>query len=216
MKIKDMRAYRRYYKEEVMDLRGVSNRNEHFVAAHHSEEGHPDEFGFFSLVHGDKKGSGPEGFSAHLIAFLTMAHDGQAVYEFLQNAVDANSSEFLIRWGQTPGSDEKYVMILNDGEPFDLAGVQAILNIGMGTKSNDRSKIGKFGIGFKLAHRLVGRNDGRDELVREYQGPILFSWKNNDWRKLVGSDSIELIPTGNPTEEDDILWCSLNLGQVFG
>ena len=41
------------------------------------------------------------------------------------------------------------------------------------------AKFGRYGIGFKLAYRLMGKSDGADELLRDMAGPLLFSWYNN-------------------------------------
>jgi hypothetical protein len=43
----------------------------------------------------------------------------------------------------------------------------------------------KFGIGFKLAHRLVGKENGLDELLDKNYGPLLFSWKNGELKFLI-------------------------------
>jgi hypothetical protein len=48
------------------------------------------------------------------------------------------------------------------------------LNFGQSNKGN--VEIGSFGVGFKLTHRLVGKDDGVEELVKEYKGPVVFSW----------------------------------------
>ncbi len=91
------------------------------------------------------------------VVFLDMAKDGQAVYEFLQNAVDAGSSHFTMVWGQDPVDGNHYVMVANNGEMFNQKSIRSILNVGSSTKTADSQNIGKFGIGFKLAHRLVGK-----------------------------------------------------------
>ena len=125
--------------------------------------------GFFELYHGHKETE---------IGFLTtqveIAEDGQAIYEFIQNAVDANSSHFYIFW------DEDNFLVINNGSKFKDAEIESILNFSQSTKSeNSESKIGKFGIGFKLIHRLVGKDNGLDEIIDEYKGPLLFSWDKN-------------------------------------
>ena len=58
--------------------------------------------------------------------------------------------------------NDKYFLVINNGSPFDIEGIQSILNIAQTTK-DDPDKIGRFGIGFKLTHRLVGENEGTDE-----------------------------------------------------
>ena len=69
----------------------------------------------------------------------------------------------------------KYFLALNNGHPFSSKDINSILNISQSSKF-DCEKIGRFGIGFKLVHRLVGKNEGLKELTDEYKGPVLFSW----------------------------------------
>ena len=75
-------------------------------------------------------------------------------------------------------------MVVNNGRQFDFAGVESILNVGVSEKPYQENAIGKFGIGFKLAHRLVGKGNGIDELFEDYGGPIVFSWKNGEIEEL--------------------------------
>ena len=65
------------------------------------------------------------------------------IYELLQNAEDTGASEvrFLL-------SGESLVFE-HDGRPFDEDDIRTITGIGVGTKSDDDDKIGRFGIGFK-------------------------------------------------------------------
>lgn len=138
--------------------------------------------GFFKMYHGKK-----EDIKGYLPSILKIAEDGQAIYEFMQNAVDCGSTQFYIFY------NEDYFLTINNGNPFDLEGLDSILNIAQTTKK-DPDKIGRFGIGFKLAHRLVGKNEGTDELVNQYKGPILFSWsKPEDLNSLLNSEQISPI-----------------------
>ena len=123
--------------------------------------------GFFNLFHGKKPNE-----KDSIKSIIEIAEDGQAIYEFLQNAVDANASEFFLFY------NEEHFLVINNGKKFDNDGIESILNVSQSTKSDDESTIGKFGIGFKLVHRLVGENSGLEEIER-YCGPILFSWDNN-------------------------------------
>lgn len=76
-------------------------------------------------------------------------------------------------------------MAVNNGAKFSVEGLTSILNIAQSTKS-DSSSIGRLGIGFKLAHRLVGKGNGVRELVHGKKGPILFSWdKASQLRELM-------------------------------
>jgi len=137
--------------------------------------------GFFELYHGDKDNE-----IDFLRSQVQIAEDGQAIYEFLQNAVDAQASEFAIFW------DKYNFLVINNGKKFDYNGIKSILNFSQSTKSNDKNSIGKFGIGFKLIHRLVGdRIKGEDEenglnaIINKYKGPILFSWDDFYLEKLL-------------------------------
>ncbi|MBL0267800.1 MAG: ATP-binding protein [Chitinophagaceae bacterium] len=130
--------------------------------------------GFFSVYHGIKPN-----IAGYLHGLLKIAEDGQAIYEFIQNAVDCNSRHFWIYY------NDDYFLAINNGEPFERNDIASILNIGQSEKQNliekERcDKIGRFGIGFKLVHRLVGENDGSSELTKiingEIKGPVLFSW----------------------------------------
>ena len=104
-----------------------------------------------------------------------MAEDGQAIYEFVQNAADSDSSHFYMFF------DENYFMAINNGDIFTKEGIKSILNIGQSYgKTDNPNKIGRFGIGFKLVHRLVGKNSGLKELIEDYKGPQMFSWERKE------------------------------------
>jgi superfamily I DNA and/or RNA helicase len=168
MKIRDIRHFRTYYKKAVRQTNDA-NRDEHFIGQQYTPAGSKEDvFGFFDIYHGDKARS--EGIIGFLRGFLDMAKDSQAIYEFLQNAVDADSTRFEMHL------NEEYFLAVNNGKQFDFEGIRSILNVGVSTKSTDSSNIGKFGIGFKLIHRLVGENSGIEELTEKLYGPILFSW----------------------------------------
>lgn len=65
------------------------------------------------------------------------------IYELLQNAEDtqATSAEFVL-------TDESLIFE-HDGRPFEPRDIEAITDIGEGTKAVDDDKIGRFGVGFK-------------------------------------------------------------------
>lgn len=151
---------------------------------HKDSSGNIIKKGFFELYHGDKDNE-----IDFLRSQVQIAEDGQAIYEFLQNAVDAQASEFCIFW------DKNNFIVINNGKKFDYNGIKSILNFSQSTKSNDENSIGKFGIGFKLIHRLVGdRIKGEDEenglnaIINKYKGPILFSWDDSYLEKLLKQD----------------------------
>lgn len=194
MKIKDINQYRTYYKNEIRQL---PDRDENLMGSFTGDiETGKKTFGWFDIYHGDKEGYGTaeEGIANFLQSFLDMAKDGQAVYEFLQNAVDAGSSHFTMIWGKDEINNQNYVLIANNGKMFDFNNVRSILNVGSSTKTNNSEHIGKFGIGFKLAHRLVGKENGLEELLdNNPSGPILFSWKNYEIEDI--ANSTDVIPS---------------------
>ena len=120
------------------------------------------------MYHGHK-----EDIAGYLPSILKIAEDGQAIYEFLQNAVDCDSSECHIFY------DDDYFLAINNGKAFSIDEVVSLLNIAQSPKK-DADKIGRFGVGFKLVHRLVGQGDGASELVNDYKGPVLFSWSKQE------------------------------------
>lgn len=192
MKIKSAKSFRYWYKTKIKEIdRNDPTHNENFAGTYHKENGKKTIKGFFEMYHGDK----PD-IASYLPSILKIAEDGQAIYEFLQNAVDCGSTHFYIFY------NDKYFLAINNGSPFDVEGLQSILNIAQTTKK-DPNKIGRFGIGFKLAHRLVGKNEGTDELVRQYKGPILFSWaKLQDLESLLNNEHIEpLVPNKENSQE---------------
>ena len=82
------------------------------------------------------------------LAFLDRLYSDRThfVYELLQNAEDAEASRVDI----TLYSDR--LEVLHDGKPFDEKDVWGICGVGEGTKPEDLTKIGKFGIGFKSVY----------------------------------------------------------------
>lgn len=84
-------------------------------------------------------------FEAGLSRLLTGLYPEKAhfIYELLQNAEDAKASEvtFIL--------NDNSVEFEHDGRPFALDDIKAITGIGISTKSDDYTKIGKFGVGFK-------------------------------------------------------------------
>lgn len=143
-------------------------------------------FGFFELFHGDKKD-----INKFIKPFLDLAPDSQAVYEFLQNSYDAEANIFAFL------VEQEYLFVFNNGHKFTFEGIRSILNIGQSTKES-KSNIGKFGIGFKIIHRLLGESDGQKEL-NDYLGPIIFSWsKYQDIKKLADFLDSPIISTETP------------------
>lgn len=181
MLIKSAQSFRKYIWESPKGGNKEKSIDYNFVGSF-AEEKNETIHGFFKMYHGIK-----EDIASYLPSILKIAEDGQAIYEFLQNAVDCNSTHFYIFY------NEKNFLAINNGEPFDIDGLQSVLNIAQTTKKSC-DKIGRFGIGFKLVHRLVGKNEGVEELVNEYKGPIMFSWsKLKDLYELLEEQPIEPI-----------------------
>lgn len=210
MKIKSARYFREKYMTDIRHINPNTGYDPSFVGCNHKLGDDTYVKGFFDLYHGDKSRVGD-----FLSNFLKIAEDGQAIYEFLQNAADCNSTLFYMFY------NEKYFLAINNGDVFNQAGLRSLLNVAQSTKSTS-SQIGRFGIGFKLVHRLVGKGDGVRELTQDYKGPIMFSWsRKSDLINLIKHDSLDsendisddsnlpyllkLILTNFPTEPNEVV-----------
>jgi len=166
MRTKNIQQFRTLWRNQ--EGYNMSDWDENFIGSSHGGK----LFGFYRMVNGIV-----ENIKADLTPKLQNAQDEQAIYEFLQNAADSQSTECAVIY------DENYFMVLNNGKPFTEKDLKALLNSFQGTKA-DKSKpencgkIGRYGIGFKLAYRLMGKSDGADELLNQLAGPVLFSWHN--------------------------------------
>lgn len=145
MKIKSANYFRQKYHTDIRGFKEGSGYDVDYIGSSHTLSTGERVKGFFDLYHGDK-----ESIEGLLSTFLKIAEDGQAIYEFLQNAADCGSSLFYLFY------DEKYLIAVNNGEAFNQKGLRSILNISQSVKQS-ASEIGRFGIGFKLVHRLVGK-----------------------------------------------------------
>ena len=113
MKIKSAKSFRNWYKNLTPARRQADLYwDENFIGAQHKELS-----GFFTMYHGDK---------VQVYDFLRkeveMAEDGQAIYEFVQNAADSDSTKFYMFY------DEKHLIVINNGEVFTKEGIKSILN----------------------------------------------------------------------------------------
>lgn len=181
----------------------TDNLDPHFIGHLHSykdENGKDREmFGFFDHINGKTK-------TIHnkLTTNLNMAQDTQAIFEFVQNAVDAGSSDFFMYY-----DDERFIA-LNNGDYFTHENILSILSVGASDKSmspEDEEMIGRFGVGFKLIHRMVGTQSGVDELINENAGPIMFSWKNREHLdELLQVDGYEDLELGDPELNGEDPW----------
>lgn len=73
------------------------------------------------------------------------------LYELLQNAEDACASK--VSFMLYPDR----LVVLHDGEPFSEADVRGICGVGEGVKSEDLTKIGRFGVGFKSVYAYTSK-----------------------------------------------------------
>ena len=153
--------FRKFYKEEVARESGYIDLN--FVGSLHPDKKRR-ETGFSKLIYGNREDLGK---LLGTIA-LNVAADDQAIYELIQNADDCKSSFFSVSY------DENYLLCINNGNYFSDRDMSAIINVAGNYK--DGEDIGTFGIGFKILHRLVGADDGREAIINDYAGPLIFSW----------------------------------------
>ncbi|KXX69203.1 sacsin N-terminal ATP-binding-like domain-containing protein [Flammeovirga sp. SJP92] len=160
---KNLKTFRKWVKESDP---ATDNEyyNPDFIGCKHEKQR-----GFFALYHGIK-----EKERSYIRGIIEVAEDNQAIYEFVQNAADSDSTHFYMFY------NEKYFLAINNGDIFKKEGLKSIINVGQTTddKETDPDKIGRFGMGFKLTHRLVGKNSGLDELFNDYKGPQMFSWSS--------------------------------------
>ena len=191
MRIKDISKFRTYWKEKE----GFNGFDENFMGTQFNGKN-----GFYRIVNGTV-----HDIKSDLTPKLQNAQDEQAIYEFLQNAADSNSSNCAVIY------DEDYFMVINNGIPFSVKDVEAILNSFQGTKADKTQKqncdkIGRYGIGFKLVHRLVGKSDGAKELIENLDGPSIFSWFNEkQFYNLVNAgentsfvSDVDIVSTASP------------------
>ena len=68
------------------------------------------------------------------------------IFELLQNAEDAGAAKILFELF------EDRLEVKHDGRPFDERDERGVCGVGEGTKEDDHTQIGKFGIGFKSVY----------------------------------------------------------------
>ena len=68
------------------------------------------------------------------------------IFELLQNAEDAGATKILFELF------EDRLEVKHDGRPFNELDVRGVCGVGEGTKAEDLTQIGKFGIGFKSVY----------------------------------------------------------------
>lgn len=88
---------------------------------------------------------------ASMEEYISESYSSRSIIELLQNADDAKSKRFKII------SDENFILVANDGRPFNNDDVISICRSGASTKSRDGNSIGYRGIGFKSVVELGNR-----------------------------------------------------------
>jgi hypothetical protein len=92
--------------------------------------------------------------SVESLATDIYSEDKRFIYELIQNADDAALDEESKIFIQILNN---YVIILHNGAPFNSRDIRGLCSIGLGTKTNDATKTGYKGIGFKS---VFGQPDG--------------------------------------------------------
>jgi hypothetical protein len=177
--------FRKFFKEQIAREKNWLDLN--FIGSLHPDKKRT-ETGFAKLIYGNREDLGK---LLGTIA-LNVAADDQAIYELIQNADDCKSSFFSVSY------NEKYLLCINNGNYFSDNDMSAIINVAGNFKEGE--DIGTFGIGFKILHRLVGTDDGRDAIINNYAGPIIFSWnKFSQLKKFLNGEEVR---TGSDAEKD--------------
>ena len=109
------------------------------------------------------------------LAFLNRLYTDPThfIFELLQNAEDAAANNVLFELF------EDRLEMRHDGRPFDERDVRGICGVGEGTKAEDLTQIGKFGIGFKSVYAYTttpevhssGEHFRIEHYVRPYEAP---------------------------------------------
>jgi hypothetical protein len=189
LKVKDIRKFRKF----LVEYKKLPGRESDFIGYSFPPGSDGDDAknrGFFNVYHQETN------IDNKLSTVLDMAQDSQAIFEFVQNAVDCNSSAFHMYY------KNGYLLAVNNGDSFKFKNVHSILGLAQSTKAINEENIGKFGVGFKLIHRLVGEGNGLEELTKDYCGPMLFSWHNkSQLEALLSFDGESLV-----FDDDDKCW----------
>ena len=172
MMIKDIHAFRAHLQQELNHT--STGWDADFMGSRKTLANGIRAFGFFNFFQGGTD-EGRKAIEGKLRGVLEMAQNDQAIYEITQNAADCKSTE-LVLW-----YTDEYLLAYNNGEQFSTADVRSILDTFASEKADrerpeNEGMIGQYGVGFKLFHRLVGRESGLEELLDDYSGPMVFSW----------------------------------------
>ncbi len=112
--------------------------------------------------------------SVESLATDIYSEDKRFIYELIQNADDAaldEESELSVQ------ILKNYVIISHNGAPFNSRDIRGLCSIGLGTKTNDATKTGYKGIGFKS---VFGQPDGLVYVKSEH---TLFKFDREHSRK---------------------------------
>jgi hypothetical protein len=106
------------------------------------------------------------------------------VFELLQNAEDAGATRILFSL-----FDDR-LEVTHDGRLFNERDVRGVCGVGEGTKTEDLTQIGKFGIGFKSVYAYTAtpevHSDGEGFRIENYVRPYAVTSKpaGNSWTTL--------------------------------
>ncbi len=162
MKIKNIRKFRELVWKKQWNKNPDFDID--FIGVEH-EQNDNKTHGFFKMFHAISR------VEDSIVGMLKIADDEQAIYELLQNASDCDAQDFELHY------NDRFLVAFNNGKPFSQDDVISILNESYSNKRD--GQIGRFGVGFKIVHKLVGSNQGKTELIDEKKGPIIFSWNNS-------------------------------------
>ena len=120
------------------------------------------------------------------LAFLGRLYTDRThfIFELLQNAEDAEASKVLFRL-----FDDR-LEVTHDGRPFNEQDVRGICGVGEGTKAEDLTQIGKFGIGFKSVYAYTSTpeiySDDESFGIKNYVRPYPIEHRNieDSWTTL--------------------------------
>ena len=106
------------------------------------------------------------------------------IFELLQNAEDAKASRILFRLF------EDRLEVTHNGRPFNEHDVRGVCGVGEGTKAEDLTQIGKFGIGFKSVYAYTSTpeiHSGNESFaIKDYVRPYSVERRNveDSWTTL--------------------------------
>lgn len=124
------------------------------------------------------------------------------IYELLQNAEDTGATETFFTLMQDN------LRFTHNGRPFNQNDVEAITNIGQGTKIDSDDKIGRFGIGFKAVFAY-------SETPRIFSSSLSFEISELvlpsplDSRGDLGNKTVFEFPFNNPKKDTKVAYAEI-------